>query len=261
MNFKGEMMADLPAQNPAVDPASPQNPGQQPATTPAEQPAAQQPNDGTQTVAPVTLTEEQKTYLKGQGLSDADLTAPDALAKIINHAQSSQKTLSETNAQLEKIKGAVVPQPEVPANPLQVEPASQQTQNGQPQAQQPQTLDEVSALTLSTSLALAYPKLKDDFVSGDIYKNMQTMGIPMHTADGKINLAGIQNYAQFASAQKELEEKSQPNPDSVPDVNPSTPQQPDENFEMDKQKALAILAQDPNHPRAAEALQFIQSGK
>lgn len=271
------MAENQPAPAPAADPANPQSPGQQPEANAAgnQQPAAQPSNSGPSGATPpaadapsgpsgapaVTLTDEQKTYLKSQGIAEDQLSSPDAILKLVNHATTLKKTATETQAQLEKIKGAVSPE-QVPQNPFTpIEPASQQPQDGQPAAKS--GLDPVTAFTLSTSLAANFPEVKEDLLSGKLYQDMSAQGIPLTDANGQVNVNGITNFASFRKQQieleKKLEEAGKPPEGVIPPVDPGVPQQPASDAPMTKQMALAILAQDPGHARAAEAKQFIEN--
>lgn len=261
-------MADLPAQNSASGPA-PAASG--PAATPADNQPAQTGPSGPAATGPaasgaeaatgasapvVQLTEDQKTYLKGQGLTDAELNSPDALAKIISHAQSSQKTLAETKSQLDKIvnPGATGSQPQ---NPLV--PGASQPQDGNSGSQPQGGLDAVTAFNLSANLATQFPGVKEDFMSGKFYQDMQAAGLPL-SLNGQVNLAGITSFATLRQKEISIEAKEAElnKPGEIPAVNPSTPQQPAADAPMTDQMAKAILLQDPNHARAAEAKQFLQ---
>lgn len=253
-------MADQPATPPAADPTNPQVPGQQPVTPPADAPAAQ---------STITLTDDQKSYLKGQGLSDADLASPDALSKIIGHAQSSQKTAAQLKADLDKLQPAT-PQvpgqlptvPQVPADPANPQPPATPPSDPNPAPSNPTPgLDPVTAYNLSANLAGQFPELKDNLMDGSFYKDMQALGVPL-VANGQVNLQGILGYGKLAQERAQtaakLEELSKPPEGAIPDANPTTPQQPAADAPMTGQIARAILAQDPNHPRAAEAKAFVQ---
>lgn len=246
------MAENLPDQTPAPDGGT-ATPPQVPEVKPADNQPAAQPAPS------VTLTDDQKSYLKGQGLKDEDLNSPDAITKIISHAQSSQKAVSDYRKKLESAGLTMAPS-EQPSNPL-VQPPAPSQPNANPQ--QTAGIDEVTAFTLSNNLAMNFPELKDDLISGDFYKNMQATGIPL-TNNGSVNLNGILSYAKIAQENKQLaakvEELGKPNPDAIPDVNPTTPTAPADDAPMTKQIAQAILVQDPNHARAEEAKQFLQSG-
>lgn len=259
------MAEPQPATPPAADPANPQVPGQQPVTPPADG------NPATPPASPaITLSDEQKTYLKGQGIAEDKLSDPDSILKLITHAQTSQKSAAEIKSQLDKIKSTVVP-PVEPTNPFALTPqqpaVSSQPQDGnptppqQPQGQ-PQSLDVVTAYTLSNQLATSFPTLKDDLTSGKLYQDMSALGIPLRTADGQVNLNGIINFSKMQHEQRELQAKidaaNKPVDGAIPDANPTTPTQPAADAPMTKQMAQAILVQDPNHARAAEAKQFLQ---
>lgn len=244
------MAENLPEPTPAPAPAPA-------APVPDPKPADPKPADPTNPTGPsgpvapaITLSDDQKAYLKGQGLTDADLSAPDALTKIIGHAQSSQKTAAEIKAQLDKIIKGDNP----PAGPSGPTGSSQPTPNGTPQLD-----NDVAALAITTSLSLAYPELKDKLVSGDLYQDMKNLGIPLQVG-GQWNIAGIQKFAEMSNTslklQAQVAEKADPN--KIPDANPTAPQQPADDAPMSKQIALAIMSQDRNHPRFVEAQKFMQ---
>jgi hypothetical protein len=258
--FKERTMADnlpepTPAPNgtPAPTPPAPSVPEPKPAdVTPSGPPAPSAPA--------ITLTDDQKTYLKGQGLTDADLASPDALTKIINHAQSSQKTVSEYKTKIDAIKGTVTPpEPNPFGTPTPQPDGSQPQPNGTPEPAK--GLDPVTALTLSTSLVSSFPELKDDLTSGKFYQDMQALGIPVQV-NGQVNLQGILGYGKIAQGQAQvaakMEELNKPGEGAIPDATPTTPTQPAADAPMTKQMAYAIALQDRNHPRFAEAQKYLQ---
>jgi hypothetical protein len=256
-------MADtnLPDGTPAPNGDGSQTPPSAPVVTP---PADDKPVVPPAPAAPaVVLTDDQRNYLKGQGLTDDELNSPEAITKIIGHAQSSQKTASQLKNALDK--AGLTLAPETPVNPFGAPaPSSDQTPqpNGQPTPPS-QGLDPVTAFTLSNQLATSFPLLKDDLVSGKLYSDMQAMGIPMRTADGQVNLNGIINFGKMQQTQKETEAKlaeiGKPGDGAIPDAGTTTPAQPAADAPMDAKMARAILLQDPNHARAAEAKTFLQA--
>lgn len=253
------------AENQPVTPTAPTAPEPQtPAPVPATNPAEQQPA----TPPTLELSDDQKSYLKGQGLTDADLTAPDALAKIISHAQSSQRTAAQIKADYDKVKNLVAPAPEatnpfgVPAQPTTPTSETAPTQTPAPQ---PAAIDNTTAYLVSSNLAAQYPDLAEDITGGKLYNDMAALGIPLTTSNG-LNLQGIQQFAAMRQNQvaleKQIEVANTPGESAIPPVTPTTPQQPAADFVMDKQKAQALFVQKAvSHPRYAEALQFLQSNK
>lgn len=240
-----------PAPNGDQPPAAPAAPAP---SEPGAQPADKKP-EGTPPAAPANpldqLTDEEKNYLKGQGIED--FSSPEAIRKIINHGRSSQSELSKLRSQFEK---AGIKFEEPPATP----PGSSQPQPDS----QPSTIDQVTAFNLSATLANNYPTLKDDLTSGKLYKDMQALGIPLHTADKQVNLPGILAYAErehkYRETQAKLQEASKPG--EIPDADPTTPQQPAADAPMTKQMAQAIalhVTTGGTHPRAEEAKQFLQA--
>jgi hypothetical protein len=259
-------MADnaLPVQPPAPNDTPPAPTPPAPSSEPAPKPADGQPA-GNPTLTLDSFSDEEKKYLQSQGVTD--LSSPEAIKKIINHAQSSQKTAADIKNQLDKVKGTLNPEP-MPTNPLVNPTASSQPQpDGTPTPAAPQGgIDPVTALNLATSLAISFPELKDDLTSGKLYKDMQAMGIPLHQANGQVNLDGILKYGSFAQQQAQaaakLEELNKPGEGAIPDANPTAPAQPAADAPMTKQIALAIgahVAKGGSHPRADEAKQFLQS--
>lgn len=265
-------MADnnLPDPNTAPNGNAPQptppTPNTPPAATPSE--PASKPADAPAGNPTLTLSDDQKNYLKGQGLTDADLAAPDALAKIISHAQSSQKTAADIKNQLDKVTSAVNPQPATPVNPLvNPAPSSQPRPDGTPTNPSASNagLDPVTAFTLSNQLAQNFSHLREDLTNGKFYQDMQTMGLPLHNPDGSVNLTGMLTYGGMVNGQRELEAKleaaGKPGEGAIPDANPSTPTQPADDAPMTKQMAQNIalhVARGNTHPRGDEAKQFLQ---
>lgn len=99
-------------------------------------------------------------------------------------------------------------------------------------------------------------------MSGKLYADMQTLGIPL-VANGQVNINGLATYAQNRAKQVELEaqlaEANKPKDDLIPDANPTPPGQPDANAAMTEQMAKAIVVQDTSHARFAEAKQFLEN--
>lgn len=253
-------MADtnLPVPNPAP------NDGAQPSSEPVAKPADVQPQITPTPASPLDhLTDEEKTYLKGQGIED--LTSPDAIRKIINHAQSSQRTAADAKNKLDKVQTTLSPVEDV--NPLTNPGSSGQPQPNNPQpVQQPAAgLDQATAFLLTGQLASSFPLLKDDLVSGDFYKGMANMGLPLTDGEGKPNINGMLSYGKMVNQQRELETKlaeaGKPGEGAIPDANPTAPTQPQPGSDapMTKSMAQAILMQDPNHARASEAQQFLNN--
>jgi hypothetical protein len=251
-----DLPAPTPAPAPAPTPAAPE---------PAPKPADATPANPTNPLD--DLTDDEKKYLAGQKIEGLDLSkGPDAIRKIINHAQASQKQLSKLNDQFQK--AGLRLEPDAPANPFgQPAVPSQPQPDGTPTPAPSQdgSIDQATAFTLSTSLATSFPELKDDLVSGKFYKDMQTLGIPIKVG-GQVNLDGILKYGALAQQQAQvaakLEELNKPGEGAIPDANPTTPAQPAADAPMTKQIALAIgahVAKGGTHARSEEAKQFLQS--
>lgn len=227
-----------------------------PPPAPETKPAETKPEATPQTPANPfdSLSEDQKKYLKGQGIESLDA---EAIVKVIDHARSSQRTASELKNRVDDITKSLSA-PDVP--PAQ----SSQPQADQPAPQTSGDLDPVQAFTLSTSLATSFPELKDDLISGKIYQDMQAVGIPL-MRNGAVNLNGITNFAKLAQERAQLnaklEELSKPGENAIPDANPTLPQQPAADAPMTLELARAILAADRNHPRAEEAAAAIREAR
>jgi hypothetical protein len=258
-------MADdtLPEQSPAQNGAAPQVPPSEPEAKPADSKPEAEPSQTPEAAHnPLDqLSDEEKTYLKGQKIEDLD--SPEAIRKIINHAQSSQRQLSKLNEQFNKAGLKLEDKQTESANPLVAPPASSQPQAEQ-QPPSDQGLDPVTAYTLANNLATSFPELKDDLESGKFYTDMQSMGFQLYS-NGQINLNGILAYGKFAQQDKQnqakAEEMNKPGEASIPDANPTTPQQPADDADMDKRMAYAIIAhvaKGNDHPRSDEAKRFLQ---
>lgn len=236
-------------------PATPSVPEPKPADAPA----------GNPTLTLDSFSDDEKKYLQSQGVTD--LSSPEAIKKIINHARSSQKTAADIKNQLDQVTGVLNPQPVPPVNPLvNPTPSSQPQPDGTPQPTPSQDggIDQATAFTLSTSLATSFPELKEDLVSGKFYQDMQALGIPIKVG-GQVNLDGILKYGKLAQQQAQvaakLEELNKPGEGAIPDANPTTPTQPAADAPMTKQMAQAIalhVSRGNTHPRAEEAKQFLQ---
>lgn len=261
-------MADnnLPEPTPAPNDTPPAPTPPAPSSEPAPKPADGKPTSASTPVNPLDqLTEDEKTYLKGQKIEGLDLSnGPDAIRKIINHAQASQRQLSKLNDQFNK--AGLTLKPDEPVNPLMPPGASDQPQpdNGNPKPSDSGGLDPVQAFTLSNQLVQNFPHLKEDLTSGKFYQDMQTMGVPLKV-NGQINLSGLLSYGKLVNDQREMEAKlaeaSKPGEGAIPDANPTTPQQPADDAPMTKQIAQAIalhVSKGGTHARAEEAKQFLQ---
>ena len=260
-------MADnnLPAPTPAPnDGSQPQpNPAPAPSSEPAPKPADDKPQ-GSPTLTLESLSEDDRNYLKSQGVTELNT---EALQKVINHARSSQKTAADIKNQLDSIKKTVNPEP-TPSNPLTDPGSSGQPQpDGSKPTQQPAAgIDQATAFLLTNQLATNFPRLKEDLTSGKFYQDMQAMGLPVKNSDGTVNLTGMLTYGKMVHEQRELEAKleeaGKPGEGAIPDANPTTPQQPAADAPMTKQMALAIAAhvsKGGTHARSEEAKQFLQT--
>lgn len=245
--------------------------GQTPQGQPSE--PAQKPADQTPAAPSISFdsfSDEEKKYLAGQGITKQEELTTDAIRKVINHSQSSQKTAAERQAELDRIRQSINPAT-VATDPLTGQPVQPQATTPTQTPANPQTpeasqapvasLDPVTAYNLSFNLGNQFPELKDKLTDGSFYKEMNELGIPT-TVNGQVNLNGIIGYGRIAQKEAQiaakLAELEKPGEGVIPDANPTTPQQPASDAPMTKQMALAILAQDTNHPRAAEAREFIQ---
>lgn len=245
------------------DPNTPAATG--PAASGPQQPGASGPagDQAAQSISFDSFSEDDKKYLAGQGITKQEELTSEALVKVINHARSSQKTAAERQAEIDRIKGAITP-PNPDPNTPPVNPGTTPTAPQQPAPSSPaQGLDDVTALTLATSLSIQFPELKDKLADGSFYSEMNTLGIPTVTPSGQVNLTGITNYGKLAQQQAQsaarLAELDKPGEGNIPDANPTLPKQPtlDPGTALTRQQALAILSQDPNHERAEEARKIV----
>jgi len=251
-----------------VPPTAPNGnaPQSTPPATPSE-PAkpADSPPAGNPTLTMDLFSDEEKKYLQSQGVTDF---TPENVKKIINHAQSSQRTAADIKNKLDKVQEGLNPNP-TPTNPLltptpPASPSSQPQPDGNPQPTSDGGIDPVTAFTLTANLAGQFPELKDDLTSGKFYQNMQALGIPLKV-NGQVNLDGLLKYGALAQQQAQvaakLEELNKPGEGAIPDANPTTPTQPAADAPMTKQMAQAIalhVSQGNTHARSEEAKQFLQ---
>lgn len=245
------MANEQPAPTAAPEPVAPQAPAPEPAQQPAAQPSAE-PTPTQATNLFDSLDEGDKAYLKSQGIED--LSKPENVEKLVKHNLSLKKTSSETAAELARIKSSVTGVPaEQPAGEAPTNAPSQSTTE----------IDQVTAFNLATGLATQFPSLKEDLVSGQFYKDFAASGRALKDESGQLNLPAILAYGKeqqdYRDLKAKLEELEKPNPNAIPSATPSTPAQPADDAPMTKQMAQAILFQDPNHVRAKEAQQFLQS--
>lgn len=240
------MAENQPAPEPAADPQGAQPSGQQPAPTPADnQPASPQNQPSGPSAPTIELDEEQKNYLKSQGVTEENFNSPEAIVKIINHNNSLRKELASRAK---------------PAEPAST-PAPAANTDGQPSgpAAQPNSLDDVQMFLIANTMASSLPDFKDDLVSGKFFKDMQEFGIPP-VLNGQPNIQGMLKYGNLLQEKRNLEKQLEEaqKPGSIPDAKPNDAPAVADDAPMTKQIAQAILIQDPNHPRAEEAKRFLQ---
>lgn len=245
------MAENQPAPAPAADPVSPQNPGQQPDPKPADQQPASPQNQPSGPSAPaIELDDEQKNYLKSQGIAEENFGSPEAIAKIVKHNSSLRKELASKS--------------NTPAPSTQPAPTAQPNEGGQPSgpAAQPDSLDTTSSFLIANTLATSLPDFKEDLVSGKFFKDMQDFGIAP-VVGGQPNIQGMLKYGNLLQEKRNLEKQLEEiqKPGNIPDAKPNDAPTVADDAPMSKQIAQAILVQDPNHPRAAEAKQFLQENR
>lgn len=248
-----------------MDPNQPAQPPAQPGTPPATPPAnppepVTPPADGNP--APTvnlfdSLGEEDKKYLQSQGVTEMN---EDSFKKLLNHNISLRKTAASN--------GNTPPTPPAdPSTPPVVtpgEPSTTPTAPEQPTAPAvAKGLDPVTALNLATSLGIQFPELKDGLSSGTFYSDMNALGIPTTDANGAVNLNGIIAYGKLAQERAQtaakIAEYEKPNPNNIPDANPTTPKVIDANTPMSKQLARAIVTNDKGNARFSEAQQYLET--
>lgn len=256
------MDPNQPVQPVAAPVVDPQNPTLQPPVKPAEvTPTAP-------TFSFDSFSEDDKKYLAGQGITKQEELTQDALAKVFNHARSSQTTAQQRQAEIDKIKNAITPaQPQTPTNPFvqPVAPSTTPTVPDQPVTTTPSgTIDPVVAMLLTSNLATTYPELKDELTNGKLYQDMATLGVPLMKGS-TVNVEGLQAYASMRQKQvqleAELEAKNKPNENIIPDANVTTPQPItvlSADTPMTKAIARNVVMKDPTNPRFAEAQKFLQ---
>lgn len=157
------MAENQPVPTPAVEPDASKAPAQQPVPQPAEQ----KPAEPTSTNSFDSLSDEDKSYLKSQGIED--LSKPESITKLINHNASLRKNSSTQQAELDKLKRVQEAlAPATPTDGVTPQPGSQsQSKTG---------LDPVTAFNISSSLANSYPSIKEDLESGKFYSDFQNSG-------------------------------------------------------------------------------------
>lgn len=237
------------------------------ATGPVSQPGTQQPtppaadpNQSQPTLTFDSLSDEQRSYLKGQGITGEGALTTDALIKVVDHARSSQKTLAERQAELDKLRNpdGTQNQPTSPSNGQA--PAAPGAQSS---AQPEQGIDEVTAYSLAGTLVNQFPKLSDKFADGSFYKDMANEGYPLVTTEGKPHLDNIRRYAARATKEIEIAEKEAElnKPGEIPEANGSNTPALDASTEMTVAVARNIVLQDPSNPRFAEAQKVLQASR
>lgn len=258
-------MADQqPDPNPAATGPAASGPQQPGASGAAGDQAAQQ-------ISFDSFSDEDKKYLAGQGITKQEELTQESLIKVFGHARSSQKTAQERQAEIDRIKASINPQGATgpdpnpfgqPQNPGTT-PTDGATPSSAPSNPEQQGLDPVTAFNLATSLGGRFPELAPKLADGSFYDDMKAMGIPV-TVNGQVNLNGIMSYGtqaqKLAQYEAKIAEADKNADDKIPPANPENPGVPKvaDDAPMTRQIALAILYQDPNHSRAAEAKQFFQ---
>lgn len=253
-------MADnQPDPNAAASGAPSQGTPQQPAQPPAD-------NNQPATLTFDSFDADQKTYLQGQGITKQEDLTPENIAKVINHARSSQQTAAQRQAELDKFRTNPGTQnPGASGTPGATGPtdgASGATgANGTtPTGDAPQGLDKLTAYQLTNTLVGQYPKLADKLKDGSFYSDMATSGFAIGDGKGGVNLDNLLKFAEFANKEAVLAEKEAElnKADNIPDANGNAPQTLDSNTPMTLAIARNIVLQDKSNPRFKEAEKFIQ---
>jgi len=260
-------MADSqPDNNPAPDGTTPaQDPQATPPAAPATDTKPQGPEE--KTASKLTIespSEDLQGLFKGLNIDPTNISEADLL-KLSNQALTSKKASSEKELELKSLKeqmsNVVAPQPPQETNPF-VAPATQpDTTDVSQSAAQVSTPSSTEQRFLMTHLATVYPEIKDQIVSGELYKGMRDFGLSMTNSDGSINIDAIEKFAshqvEVSKMNARIGELEQTSPGELPGAG----SQPPEDADMTKQMAQAIVLQDKEktHPRYQEALQFLQS--
>lgn len=260
-------MQPQPGEPTAPNGVPPQTPPLEPVTTPPADnpPAAPQ-------FSLESFSEDDRKYLAGQGITSQEQLTSDNLAKVFNHARTSQQTAQQRQAELDRIRAAANPNPAPtpPANPFAA-PAQPSTTPNEPTPTPPaqptntgQGTDEVTMFLLAGQLAQAHPELKTELSDGTFYQKMAESGFTVATADGRPNMQSIQQFATHRKQQLQFEAYqatlNKPGEGVLPDANPGAPAAPRADAPMTKQIAQAIIAQNATaDPRYAEAQQFLSS--
>lgn len=299
-------MTDQSSSSNAAPAANPQGaaPGSQPATPPTQsqgsQPGQAQGTapapDSQSNNEPVPsfsfgdhLTDDDKAYLKSQGVESFDA---EGIKKLVAHHKQlrSKKDTSKEASQSGDLSGAVQQamgvqpqqqqQSEPAPQPTQMQQAPEQQNPYQQPAQQPQGQSqsatptaprlpsEFEVMTMGLSVKTQYP----DVDPTDVIKEMGTLGINFLDDNGSLAPSKVMGYAKIVNDRvqkdKMIAELQKPAPSSTPNVKPETIDYSLPTVEnMNVQQAQAILLQSNQskarggrvHQQYEEAKRLLQS--
>lgn len=267
---------------PAQAPDGSAAPGTQPAVaqgTPATPGSSNEPQGFSFESA---LDDAGKNYLKSQGIESFDQAG---LTKLIDAHKNLREKKAETPAPaatavadaLAQATGQQPVQTPAPAEPAPVQtPAPQDP--AQPQAQPTQNPvqalpNQVEIYNMTNSLVTQFPELSDKIKSGDLYKDMASLGLTP-VANGHFNLDAVLNYASRENENAVLKAKvAQLESPSTEDIPSATARPVDTTAPtvqtMDMNSAQIIVMESnkaarfgqPVHPQYEQAVNFLKNGK
>ena len=223
------------------------------ASQPAQEPVSANPA--------VEVPTEVKSYLKGLGLDNAQVT-PEFL-KLAEAGMKQKTSVSKLSLEKEQLLARLEGQGVHGTAPAEEEPREPEVQ--QPAAEEPKATGNISdndLFRLSRTIATDFPELSDLAQDGSLFRELRQLGY--FKASG-INERETYNYLAAKNAQlKELrelrefkEQHSQPDASTNPAYNP----RPGLNMDGDMNEQLArniVYSGDTQNKRYQEAVHFLQ---
>lgn len=236
-----------------------------------------------------TLDESVQKYLTAQGINESNLNTKDSLEKLValhkaarvsgsapqapvtpsGDARDALNTIVNGSSQNQDPQGQTVPT----ATPNQVSAQSiaPQTQSGNATEDSSKKIpNEVDIYNMTANLSNQYPALADKIKSGQLYKDMASIGLTPIT-NGQFNISAILNFAnrenELTELRSKLDDVSKPKPDVVPSVRYNVDDSQPKVQAMNPLAAQNIIlfsnqqmrTGQPVHPQYEEAVKYIES--
>ena len=223
------------------------------ASQPAQEPVSANPA--------VEVPTEVKSYLKGLGLDNAQVT-PEFL-KLAEAGMKQKTSVSKLSLEKEQLFARLEGQGVHETAPVEEEPREPEVQ--QPAAEEPKATGNISdndLFRLSRTIATDFPELSDLAQDGSLFRELRQLGY--FKASG-INERETYNYLAAKNAQlkelRELQEFKEQHSRVDTSTNPAYNPRPGLNMDGDMNEQLArsiVYSGDAQNKRYQEAVHFLQ---